>query len=155
MQDRKTSRNIQNSIFCIAFALDVIILDQITKWLVLKGIIPETQNGLLDITLVWNDGIAFGIQIPQVLWIALFVIILLGLSSFYREHALYTKFGYMSALGLVLGGAVGNGIDRIVHGSVVDFINLHFWPVFNVADSAIVIGVLLMLVLQYRDARKS
>ena len=48
-------------------------------------------------------------------------------------------------LGLILGGTLGNGYDRVVHGTVTDFINFHFWPVFNVADSAISIGVLLMI----------
>ena len=50
-----------------------------------------------------------------------------------------------SALGLILGGTLGNGFDRIVHGTVTDFINVHFWPVFNVADSAISIGVVALV----------
>jgi signal peptidase II len=48
-------------------------------------------------------------------------------------------------LGLILGGTAGNGFDRIVHGEVTDFVNVHFWPVFNVADSAVSIGVVLMI----------
>jgi signal peptidase II len=48
-------------------------------------------------------------------------------------------------LGLILGGTIGNGFDRIVYGFVTDFINVHFWPVFNVADSAISIGVVLLI----------
>ena len=48
-------------------------------------------------------------------------------------------------LGLILGGTLGNGYDRIAYGTVTDFINVHFWPVFNVADSAVSIGVVLFL----------
>ena len=48
-------------------------------------------------------------------------------------------------LGLILGGTVGNGFDRLVFGTVTDFINVHFWPVFNVADSAISVGVVLLI----------
>jgi signal peptidase II len=48
-------------------------------------------------------------------------------------------------LGLILGGTAGNGYDRLLHGTVTDFIALHFWPVFNVADSAITVGVVLLL----------
>jgi signal peptidase II len=59
-----------------------------------------------------------------------------------RTHGDEWTFG---CLGLILGGTVGNGFDRLVNGTVTDFINFHFWPVFNVADSAITIGVVLML----------
>jgi len=48
-------------------------------------------------------------------------------------------------LGLILGGTIGNGFDRLVHGTVTDFVNVHFWPVFNVADSAISTGVVLLI----------
>ena len=56
-------------------------------------------------------------------------------------------------LGLIMGGTLGNGYDRIVHGTVTDFIDVHFWPVFNVADSAISIGVVLLVAgtLQRRE----
>ena len=59
-----------------------------------------------------------------------------------------TPIGIFSGalLGLILGGTVGNGYDRLLHGTVTDFIALHFWPVFNVADSAIYIGVVLLLI---------
>jgi signal peptidase II len=60
------------------------------------------------------------------------------------------------ALGLVLGGALGNLTDRVVrghHGAVVDFVALHFWPTFNVADSCIVVGVLLAVALSWGDER--
>jgi signal peptidase II len=50
-----------------------------------------------------------------------------------------------AALGLIMGGTLGNGFDRIVHGTVTDFVNVHFWPVFNVADSAISIGVVALV----------
>jgi signal peptidase II len=52
-------------------------------------------------------------------------------------------------LGMILGGALSNGVDRLVQGSVVDFIDFHFWPVFNVADSCIVVAIILLLVFSF------
>ena len=71
------------------------------------------------------------------------VLVAIGLAVYVvRNPGDQWSFG---ALGLIMGGTVGNGFDRIVHGTVTDFINFHFWPVFNVADSAITVGVVLLI----------
>jgi signal peptidase II len=130
--------------------------DQATKWWILEivrlpevGRIPVTP--FLNLTMVWNRGVTFGLLQGEAWWhpyllaavaSAIAAVLLVWLSrAESRAVAL--------ALGLVLGGAVGNGIDRLRFGAVVDFVDLHafgwHWYVFNVADSAIVIGVGVLL----------
>lgn len=146
-------------------SLGVILLDQWTKWLVelhlphhaVEPVIP----GLLNLTHVRNTGVAFGLFATSSgqesgSW----VLTLLGLAAL-AAVGLYFWFapsrnrGLMIALALVVGGAVGNLIDRFTSGAVTDFIDiyvgLHHWPSFNVADSAISIGIVLMAIDSFRS----
>lgn len=135
-------------------ALIVIAVDQLTKWAVVKYMdlyesIPIVE-GWLHITSSRNRGAAFGIlQDKRIFFVSLtiFVVVFLVYYMFklYKTHRFYTF-----ALALVLGGSIGNLIDRIRIGEVIDFIDVRIinFAIFNVADSAIVIGVgLLMLEL--------
>ena len=117
-------------------ALDILILDQASKWWVLEVFdLPEKVSvavlPMLNLTMVWNRGITFG---------------LLNSDSAVASTVLAAV---ALALGAVAGGAVGNVIDRLRFGAVVDFIHLHAWGwswyVFNVADAAIVVGVGVLL----------
>jgi signal peptidase II len=72
------------------------------------------------------------------------VVVAIGLVFYAARTPIGISTGVL--LGLILGGTVGNGYDRLLHGTVTDFIALHFWPVFNVADSAISVGVVLLLI---------
>ncbi len=107
-------------------------LDQASKFLAMK---------YLDVSL--NEGVAFGVEIGKFFTIALtFVLIIFLLKVILNEFDLkkwYTKV--ISAM--VLGGAIGNLVDRIYLGHVVDFIKLPYWPTFNLADVFIVLGVIL------------
>jgi len=98
----------------------------------------------VGITNVRNSGAAFGIApAGALLFLVASVVVSIGLVV----YVLRTPGGLWSdaVLGLILGGTVGNGYDRLVFGTVTDFINVHFWPVFNVADSAISTGVVLLI----------
>ncbi len=126
----------------------VVIADQVTKFLVRSNMVLGQSiptDGPIRITYITNTGGAFGILADQGFLIAIIAII--GVSAillFYRYPMLKSnlvKVGF----GLVLGGAVGNLIDRIYLKHVIDFIDLGAWPIFNIADSAIVIGVILLL----------
>jgi signal peptidase II len=139
-------------------SLAVVILDQWTKWLVelhlahhvAQPIVPN----LLNLTHVRNTGVAFGLFASHGLS-ASWVLTGLGLVAL---SAVSLYFGYASprdrslllALALVVGGAVGNLIDRIASGAVTDFIDVyvgtHHWPSFNVADAAISVGIVLMAI---------
>ncbi len=133
-----------------------VLLDQLTKELVLAHLGPAGSldeivlvPGVLRLFYVENTGAAFGLfqgKNPLLALLALVVVLLLIV--WFRSLVVF-RLGAV-ALGLQLGGAAGNLVDRLRHGFVVDFIDLSFWPTFNVADSAITIGVLLLLVLFVR-----
>jgi signal peptidase II len=135
-----------------SFAGDVVILDQLTKWIVQKKIefhslIPVTP--FFDLTHVRNTGASFGMfQDSNHAFIGLTAIILTVLAFLHRRLA---AEGAFTAVGLALlwGGAAGNLIDRLRLDGVVDFLYLHwgphYWPAFNVADSAITVGVVLLI----------
>ena len=135
----------------------VVVADRLTKsWAAhsLPGKAPITLiPGVLDLSFTTNRGGAFGL-FGGVSWLFFgATVVVCGLIVF----ASLSLPGPLSAvgLGLVLGGAAGNLTDRLVNGSslsgrVVDFIHIHGWPVFNVADSAIVLGAATMLVVSLR-----
>lgn len=145
-------------------AVLVIVLDQFTKKLVthyfeLHASVPVIPN-FFDLVYVRNKGAAFGIladsayRVPVLLvTTSVAVVFLVWLYRQYRPDQLLARCG----LSLVLGGAVGNLIDRLRFGEVVDFIYVHwydhYWPAFNVADSAICVGVGMLLLAQWRDGR--
>ena len=148
-----------NRAFALTVAAGVVVLDQLTKQLALTFLSDgpiRLVGDFLQLRLLRNAGAAFG-QLQGVGgWIALIaILVVLGIvlslhSIAHRPEAL--------ALGLVLGGAAGNLVDRLFRGpgladgKVVDFIDFSFWPTFNVADSAITIGVAVVLLLALRPA---
>jgi signal peptidase II len=139
----------------LTVALASLALDQLGKWAALAWLDPADPplmvTAFFNLVLVWNRGVSFGMfnssgaLAPWLLsGVALAVVI--GLVVWLRRNdQLLTAFG----LGLVIGGALGNVIDRIRFGAVIDFLDFHLagyhWPAFNLADAAICIGALLML----------
>jgi signal peptidase II len=127
----------------------VVVLDQVLKALVTSrfagGDYAELFGGLVRLDYTRNTGAAFGF-LPNggVLFAGIAVAVILAILLAYRKLG-SAPLIVRAALGLVLGGALGNLIDRVRLGYVVDFIDLRWWPVFNLADSAIVVGVLLLL----------
>jgi len=132
-------------IFIIAAA--VIFLDQLTKFIVTKSLILNQQisviKGIFSLTLVHNRGAAFGILKNQVPLFVFTSIIAVGLIYSELKNK-GNRTVYSIALSLILAGALGNLIDRVFFGYVIDFLDFHVWPVFNVADSAITIGAVLL-----------
>jgi lipoprotein signal peptidase len=140
----------------LALGALILVLDQATKWWILEIVrLPEVGRievlPFMNLTMVWNRGITFGLLAGDAWWHAwaLVTIALAVVAALTVWLARATDRWTALALGLVLGGAIGNVIDRIRFGAVVDFVDLHafgwHWYVFNVADSAIVIGVGLLL----------
>ena len=132
--------------------LAVIVLDQITKAQILRmlgsveGASKPLIGGWLSFTFVKNTGVAFGLfrGIPHFFTITS-VLISLGAIYFYRFHLPNDRPWVQLSLGLIVGGAIGNIIDRLRYSYVVDFIHVSWFPgIFNLADSAITIGVIML-----------
>ncbi len=135
----------------------VVILDQATKYLAQiflssGGSIPIV-SGIFHLTLVRNTGAAFGLlKGGALLFIAISIICVAAIVLLLKSNILFSKiFGLdpqdklvRFSLGLILGGALGNLIDRLRFSAVIDFLDFRIWPVFNFADSAITIGGLLI-----------
>ncbi len=137
----------------------VLVADQVTKAIILDRLGPTGDlsqikiiPGFLRLIYVENTGAAFGMfqgKSPMLTIVAMVVILFL---LFYFRRAIAHSIWLSVALGLQLGGAIGNVIDRFHHGFVVDFINFPKFPTFNVADSAITVGVIMLgLYLLTRD----
>ncbi|GIL40995.1 signal peptidase II [Roseiterribacter gracilis] len=133
----------------------VLLLDQVSKILALAalqgiGMIPVVP--FFDFQLAWNRGVSFGLfnhgePLPPWVFVLVSVLIVAALCAWLVRAE---RIRIALALGAVIGGAIGNAIDRFVHGAVVDFLHFHVgqysWPNFNVADSAIVIGVAIIVI---------
>lgn len=127
----------------LLYTLIVTILDQITKYFVVQELSYENMviiNGILEFTYVQNTGGAFSILQNGKLFFLIVTPVVIAAILFYVFKQRERNDLLLSAAGLIMGGAVGNYIDRIRLGYVIDFIDFKVWPVFNVADSAIVIG---------------
>jgi signal peptidase II len=125
----------------------VVILDQFTKYLAIKFLQLNTPvsliNHFLNLTLVRNRGAAFGLLQNQLLLFVLVSCFTVGLIIYNlrsKNNSLILKI----SLSLILGGAIGNLIDRIRFGFVVDFLDLRVWPVFNFADAMITIAAVAL-----------
>jgi signal peptidase II len=155
--------------FGIIAALLVLIADQASKWWVLNVLdLPELHQvvllPVLNLTMVWNRGVTFGLLNGLGSWghvvlagVALAVVVALGFWLRRAENRIVAI-----AIGSIAGGAVGNVIDRVRFGGVVDFIHAHVgtpwgdvsWYVFNVADAAIVCGVGVLILESVMSKRK-
>lgn len=125
-----------------------VIADQITKYLIFS-FQPNLNLGILTIHLVKNTGAGFGILQGQNFWLALISVVVVIVLIFNYKRIPEKKTGQI-LFALLLGGIVGNLIDRIVRGYVIDFIDFQFWPAFNVADMAITISVIGLMVYYWK-----
>jgi signal peptidase II len=134
----------------LVIAAAVVALDQVTKtWALHHTVRPRHLVWTLRLALTFNSGAAFGLGQGSTALLAggaiVLVVVLLGLGR--RASRTATTMSVV-AMGLLLGGALGNLADRLIrdhHGAVIDFIDLQWWPVFNVADASITIGALLLV----------
>ena len=131
----------------IVFAMGFLVfcLDQLSKQLVQKNMIPGESisliPGMFHLTYVQNTGAAFGILKEKTSFFVVITALVVMAIVFAIPHIQREHLFLRSALGLMLGGALGNFVDRARFGHVIDFIDFRIWPVFNVADMAIVMAV--------------
>lgn len=140
-------------------AVAVVIADQTTKALARESLGSGGSfrlfGGAVEIVYARNTGAAFSLlQSRGSLFVVVAILVILGIVMFYRR-AIDLPVIVRVGLGLILGGAIGNLIDRIHDGYVADLIDLHWWPVFNAADSCIVSGVAALVVHSYLQDRKN
>lgn len=149
----------------LGIALAVVLLDQFTKTLIVGFFHlgdSRTVTPFFNVVRVHNSGAAFSFLAGASGWQRWFFVVL-GVAAagfivwMLARHAAQALF--CSALALILGGAVGNVIDRLLHGHVVDFVQLHwrgwYFPAFNVADSAITVGAALLVVDELLRVRRT
>ena len=146
----------------LAIAMIILLLDQLSKWSALSNLqmgVPEYVLPFMNWLLLFNSGAAFSFLAQGSGWQRWFFTILGLVACIYIIWLLRKSQNdklLCLALSLILGGALGNVLDRIMFGAVVDFIDLHYanwhWPAFNIADSAICIGAALII---WGELRKS
>ena len=147
----------------LLIALVVIALDQASKWWILLFVMNPPQLieivPVFNLVLTWNRGVSFGLfdtNSPASPWIlSILAVAIVGVLLHWMRRAEGKLIPL--ALGLIVGGAIGNVIDRLVHGAVVDFLDVHWgtyhWPAFNVADSGITVGAVLLIADSLFSAR--
>jgi signal peptidase II len=142
----------------LGVAAFVLVVDQLTKWWAMESLPGRTIDliGSLRLRLAMNYGTAFSVAEGRGALISLLALVIVAVLLVSGREA--TKPLTAVALGMVVGGAVGNLLDRgfregegLLGGGVVDFIDLQWWPIFNLADSAIVVGAILLFLTQLRD----
>ncbi|MFG6115201.1 signal peptidase II [Halobacillus sp. MO56] len=140
----------------------IVVIDQWTKWLVVKNMylgesIPVIAN-FFYLTSHRNRGAAWGILQGQMIFFYIITLIVIGVIIYYlHQYGKQYKLGGI-ALALLLAGAIGNFIDRLLRKEVVDFFDFiiftYDYPIFNIADSSLVIGVILVMIASFLDERK-
>ncbi len=129
--------------------LAVVILDQYSKYIVVENMalgesIPIIEE-VFHLTYILNPGAAFGMFAHNRLFFIAIAVIVIGIIIWARREILASPWEVKAGCGLFLGGAIGNLIDRARQGLVIDFFDFRIWPVFNIADIAICIGVGLII----------
>lgn len=140
----------------IGIAVLGIFFDLVTKALVFDRLLPEGGGveifPFFNIVHAWNTGVSFSLFAdgPEVTrWVLVAVAVIIAVALFFWLRSVERRF-LAAAIGFIIGGAIGNVYDRIVYGAVRDFLDVHaagyHWPAFNVADSCITVGVVMVLI---------
>lgn len=133
----------------LIIAAFIVVVDQFTKYLVTSNMIEGMGipiiDGIFHLTFILNPGAAFGILENNRWFFVLTAIAVLAVLFFYRHTIMAESRLVQIGIALFAGGALGNLIDRIRTGLVIDFFDLRIWPIFNVADIAICLGVGLII----------
>lgn len=130
----------------ILLTMLLIIIDQLTKYIIKYAYIDEIGNDFIKLTLIKNTGIALGINDGNIKNIILTVMILTLIINFVKNQLDRIDKKTAISLSLILGGGISNLIDRIINGGIIDFIKIKNFPIFNIADCYITIGWILLVI---------
>ncbi len=156
--DAISTPNWPRDLLLLFLSLSVLGLDQLTKYLVRTYMyvgqsIPE--DAPVQLTYIRNSGSAFGLFTGQTFVLTIVAFLGVGIIGYFLLRGGRSSLPLSIGLSLQLGGAIGNIIDRIAYGYVIDFIDVNVWPIFNVADSSITLGfILLAWTLLFHKDRK-
>ena len=139
---------VKKNVLALWIAAVIFVADQAVKYILISTIgignsldvIPK----IFSFSIITNEGITFGLFQGNNILFAFVTLIIIGVILFFY-HSIPKASVSQVGIGCILGGALGNLTDRIFRGAVVDFINVHVWPIFNLADCAISIGVVLLI----------
>jgi len=140
--------NVKNIVIFLLIILITVFADRIIKMAALNFLGQDIRiiNGFLEFSLARNAGIAFSIGLPMFFQMMLFpVLFVFGLYLIYKYYDI-AQLSVCIISGFIAGGAIGNFIDRVLFGYVIDYISVSIFPVFNLADMGIVIGIFLLVV---------
>lgn len=130
----------------IVITIVLILLDQLSKMLIIKYYQSPIEKGIFGIVLIQNTGMAFGFSSGNTKNIVLTMIVLLIVINFIRNQKDRIDTKTAIALSLVLAGGISNLIDRVLKGGIVDFIKIKNFAIFNIADCYVVLGWILLIV---------
>ena len=138
------------------FTLAIVLIDQVIKLIAKNHLLnPVTVNSFIGLRYEENNGMAWGIGLPQP-WLSLLNIIIIVFVIFWGLRALnLTRPSAFLSFGFVLGGGLSNLIDRLTRGYVIDYFAVGWWPVFNLADAFLSIGIFLIVVFYDKIKRSS
>jgi signal peptidase II len=160
---RDLTRTQMDMILASVPAAAIIIVDRLTKLFFLDLLsygesLPVIRN-IFHFTLIHNTGIAFGLfknhGFVFIIVPVIAAVLLVFNIYYYKQNDEALHRSYIVGFSLILGGAIGNLIDRIAFGYVIDFIDFRIWPVFNVADSAITIGAIIVAIKCFQLSHKT
>jgi len=156
-------KRINNALISILSIFLVLLADQVSKAVISSRLsvgqsIPIIKN-ILHITFIKNTGAAFGLfknSIYFFIWVSIIAVIMIAVILFkaIKNNRFSDNFLYNFGLILIMSGALGNMVDRVHLRYVIDFIDVRIWPIFNIADSAITIGTILLLISFARFDKK-
>jgi len=149
----------QSQVIPFLIVLAVVAADQLSKFLIRDNLFlgeSRPEEGILRLTHVANEGGVFGMSMPQPLALTLPILVVIAILFISYRYDLFNGRLVKIGLGLVISGSIGNLVDRFHLGHVTDFIDLrlwgdYHWPVFNLADAAIVVGVILIIFFLLRQ----
>lgn len=143
-------------------AVVVILIDQLSKWWIVANMELRESISIIEnffyITSHRNTGAAWGILAGQMGFFYIITLIVIGVIVYYMQKFAKDSKVMGISLGLILGGAIGNFIDRLFRKEVVDFFDVYIgsydYPIFNIADSALVVGVILIIIATFKDEKQ-
>lgn len=143
----------KKALFIFLITLFIVLLDKLLKYIISEYMLPSKSipiiQNILHITYIQNTGAGFGILKGQNIFLIFVSLVIIGIILFYFDRVVKEKPIHIP-IALVLGGAIGNLVDRIFLGYVIDFIDFRIWPAFNIADSCITIGALWLIVYLWK-----